>query len=352
MKQPDQPKQSDKKQRVTLKQVAAHAGVSLTTASLALRGHSSIPEVTCRKVFDAISELGYVYDRSAANLRSGSTSTSATGIIVSDLVNPFYTELLIGIQQKLNETEQTSLLGTTFDSYEVQDRMISMMLEYRVSGILLFVAPGTKSEVITRIRRFGIPVVLINRIFPELPCDYVGVDNENGGFMATNHLIDSGHRRIAFIGGTHQFYTWHGRLLGYKSALASAGIEADESLILQSPCSREYGGGMVDQLLALPHPPTAIFCYNDTIAIGAMMALKERGVVPGRDLAIVGFDNIPEGVSFSPSLTSISSSPRLIGANAIDLLHRRIADPDMPVQNIILPAELIIRDSSGAPQQY
>lgn len=339
------------KYRVTLKQVAAHAGVSLTTASMALNRNPSIPEVTTRKVFDAIEALGYVYDRGAASLRSGSSSASATGIIVTDLVNPFYTELLIGIQQKLNETEQTSLLGTTFDSCKVQDRLISMMLEYRVSGILLFVAPGTRIEVIHRIRSFGIPVVLINRVFPELSCDYIGVDNVHGGYVATRHLLDQGHRRIAFIGGNHQLFTWHGRLDGYKQALEEAGLAADPDLILESPCEREEGKGLIQKLLALPNPPSAIFCYNDTIAIGAMMALKAEGIQPGRDISIVGFDDIPEGLSFSPSLTTVSAYPRQLGAKAIELLHERIANPEMPVKNIILPTELIIRESSILTQR-
>lgn len=333
--------------RVTLKQVAEHAGVSLTTASMALNGNPSIPEATCQKVFKSIRELGYVYDRGAASLRSNTAGSGAIGIIVTDLVNPFYTELLIGIQQKLNETEQTSLLGTTFDSCEIQDKMISMMLEYRVSGLLLFAAPGTNSDVIRRIQRFGIPVVLINRLFPELPCDYIGVDNLHGGYEATKHLLALGHKRIAFIGGNRQLYTWHGRLQGYQQALQEAGLETEAALMPESLCNREEAPALIEHLFDLPNPPTAIFSYNDTIAIGAMMALKSRGITPGKEVAVIGFDDIPEGLSFSPSLSTVTAHPRHQGAKAVELLQSRISNPGMPVQRIVMPTELVVRESSG-----
>jgi len=333
--------------RVTLKQVAAHAGVSLTTASMALNGNPSIPEATCQKVYKAIEELGYVYDRGAASLRSSTAGSGAIGIIVTDLVNPFYTELLIGIQQKLNETEQTSLLGTTFDSCEVQDRMISMMLEYRISGLLLFAAPGTSSEVIQRIQRFGIPVVLINRLFPDLPCDYIGVDNVQGGYDATRQLLALGHKRIAFIGGNRQLYTWHGRLQGYQQALNEFGIEFDPELTPESLCNRDEAPNLIEHLFNLQDPPTALFSYNDTIAIGAMMALKARGIMPGKDVAVVGFDDIPEGLSFSPSLSTVTAHPRLQGAKAVELLQSRISNPGIPIQSIVMPTELVLRESSG-----
>lgn len=334
------------KKRVTLKQVADHAGVSLTTASLALNGNPSIPDVTCQKVFKAIEELGYIYDRAAANLRSGAPGSGAIGIIVTDLVNPFYTELLIGIQQKLNEMGQTSLLGTTFDSCDVQDRLIAMMLEYRVSGLLLFAAPGTQSDVIRRIRHFGVPVVLVNRHFPELPCDYIGADNAAGGKLATTHLISQGCRRIAFLGGNHQLYSWHGRLEGYRRALAEAGLKEEPGFVAESLCNREEGAELIDHVLSLPVKPDGIFCYNDTIAIGAMMALKAKGLTPGRDVAVAGFDDIPEGLSFSPSLTTVTAHPRLQGALAVALLQSRMADPSLPVQEVVLPVELIQRASS------
>lgn len=329
---------------VTLQEVAKHAGVSQTTASLAIRGKSNISEATRQRVFAAMQELGYVYDRGAANLRSkGSSST--VGLILPDLANPFYTELLIGIHQELNRYGQTVILGTTFDSEPVQDRLLSTILEHRVAGIIFFVVPGSSPQSVERIRRLGIPVVLINRNLPETNCDYVGIDNVTGGYFGVEHLVRKGHRRIAFIGGVSQLSSYQGRKEGYIRGLNAAGLAVDPSLIIEGPMTRDSGSVLIERILSHPQPPTAVFCYNDTIAIGAMVRMKELGLQPGYDLAIMGCDDIPESSIFSPRLTTMSSFPQTLGANAVRLLHSRIEGLRSEPQSIILRPKLIIRES-------
>jgi LacI family transcriptional regulator len=334
----------EKPKLVTLQEVAKHAGVSQTTASLAIRGKLNISEATRQKVFASMQNLGYVYDRGAANLRSKGAS-STVGLIIPDLSNPFYTELLIGIHQELNQLGQTVILGTTFDSATVQDRLVSTILEHRVAGIIFFVVPGSRREPLDRIRRLGIPVVLINRNLSEGHCDYVGIDNVTGGRSAVEHLVRKGHRRIAFLGGVSQLSSWHGRTEGYVSGLLAAGLDVDESLIIEGPMTRESGHVLIEKILALPTPPTAVLCYNDIIAIGAMMKLKELGLTPGYDMGIVGFDDIPEASIFSPRLTTVSSFPRRIGTHAVRLLHERIEGLDSKPRSVVLQPELIVRES-------
>ena len=328
---------------ITLQKVAEHAGVSRATASLVVRGSKSISPATREKVFASMRELGYVYDRIAANLRSKSSST--VGLIIMELANSFYSELLVGIHQELSKFGQTVLLGTTFDSQASQDRLLSTMLEHRVGGIILSAVPGSSAEAVEKVRNWGIPVVLVGRKVRGVQFDFVGVDNVAGGELAVNHLLGHGHRRIAFIGGFSKLSSWQGRKQGYDNALRQAGIVADSSLVIESPATLQCGTEVIERVMAVANPPTAVFCYNDAIAFGAMMKLKEMGIIPGRDVAIMGFDDIPEAAIFTPKLSTISSAIRLMGAHAATLLHSRIEGLDSEPQNVIVEPKLVIRES-------
>lgn len=328
---------------ITLQNVAEHAGVSRATASLVVRGSQSISAATRERVYNSMRELGYVYDRIAANLRSKSSSTA--GLIIMELANSFYSELLVGIHQELSKFGQTVLLGTTFDSQTTQDHLLSTMLEHRVGGIILSAVPGSSAEVVEKVKAWGIPIVLVGRRIPGTQLDFVGVDNVVGGELAVNHLLQHGHRSIGFIGGFSKLSSWQGRKQGYDNALRQAGIPVDSSLVLESPATLRYGAELIQQVMTAPNPPTAVFCYNDAIAIGAMMKLKEMGIAPGKDVAIVGFDDIPEAAIFSPKLSTISSSIRAMGAHAATLLHARMEGLDGEPQNVIVEPKLVIRES-------
>lgn len=333
----------EKNLHVTLQHVAKHAGVSRSTASLVMRGSPSISAATRDKVLTSMQQLGYVYDRLAANLRSKASST--VGLIIMELANPFYSEMLVGIHHELDKFGKTVILGTTFDSLAIQERLLSTMLEYRVGGIILSAVAGSPVEPIERISKLGIPLVLVGRKPAEVTCDYVGIDNVLGGQIAVEHLLSKGHRRIAFLGGRSQLSSWQGRKQGYDNAFRLAGLDIDNSLIIESPATRQGGIDAIQQLLNIPEPPTAAFCYNDTIAIGAMMKMKDMGLIPGYDMAVVGFDDIPEAIVITPNLTTVSSSIRLMGIHAARLLQTRMEGLALEPQSIILQPELIIRDS-------
>ncbi|CAM3654632.1 MULTISPECIES: LacI family DNA-binding transcriptional regulator [Brevibacillus] len=335
-----------KRARVTLQQVADHAGVSKTTASLIVRNKvQNISEATQKRVLAAMSDLGYVYDRVAANLRSQSSST--VGMIITEIANPYFSELLEGVHQELDKHGYTVLLGTTSESGAKQDSLLSTMLEYRVSGVIL--CPATKSslDTINRLEKWGIPVILIGKEISGADCDYVGVDFAPGSKVAVEHLISAGHRRIALLGGPTEASSWKARKEGYGQAFQEAGLSVDETLMVGSPMTRDGGLNAVRQLLKHPDPPTAIFCYNDVIAFGAMVGLQEAGLTPGQDIAVVGFDNLKEAATSIPSLTTVSSCPQLIGTYAADLLHQRIMGLDIEPQRIIIKPELIVRTSSS-----
>lgn len=330
-----------KKTKITLLEVANHAGVSKTTASVALSGSDYVSEETRNKVIASAMELGYVYNRAAASLRLNSSST--VGLIIPDLNNSFYTALLTGVNKELNKFEKTILLGSTFESLEVQERLISSMLEHRVCGIILFAVLGSSDELIKKIKKIGIPVVLVNRSYPG--CDYIGIDDMLAGQLATEHLIKKGHNRIAYLGGDSYLTSWYKRREGYESILKKFRIEVDESLIIESSPTQEAGYNSVEDLFKLEKMPTAIFCFNDVISIGAMMKLEEKGIIPGQDISIVGVDDIPEASIIKPKLTTVSSFPFLRGIQAANILNSRIKGEGGEPQTIIIEPQLIVRDS-------
>lgn len=334
----------EEKKRVTLLDVAKHAGVSRATASLIVRGSPKIADKTRKKVLESMRELGYVYDRVAANMRSQDSST--VGLIITDIANPFYTELLRGVHNALEEAGYNVFLGTTFDLDAKQEQLISRMLEHRVGGIILCPVSDSSKETVERIKQIDIPIVLAVRELEDLMCDYVGIDYAAGAHMAVNYLIQKGHRRIAFLGGTSKSSAWKDRRRGYCMALTRAGIEIDESLIVQSTVSRDGGTEALQEVLSIPKPPSAIFCFNDFVAHGVLQGLKVNGIEPGKDIAVVGFDNNNEAHLYNPPLTTVSSFARLIGSQAGNLLHHRILNRSSEKQRIILQPELVIRQSS------
>ncbi|MCM3788974.1 LacI family DNA-binding transcriptional regulator [Domibacillus indicus] len=334
--------------RVTLQQVADHAGVSRATASLIVRNSPSISEATRKKVLASMEELGYVYDRIAANLRSQSSST--IGVVVTDFANPYYSEFLTGVHHQLEKEGYTVFLATTFDSDTKQDNLLSTMLEHRVGGVILCPVSDNSPASIGKILQLDVPIVTAVREIPDLHCDYVGINYKKGVEMAIDHLIENGHTRIAFLGGISDSSAWKKRFEGYAAAHKKAGLAVDESLIFQSPVTREGGARTLDTSLKHEAPPTAVFCFNDLVAFGVMQRMRELNLQPGRDLSVVGFDNVLEAETFYPSLTTVEAFPKHIGINAADLLHKRIKDHMRDQERIILEPELFVRASSGKNQ--
>ena len=331
--------------RVTLSDVAADAGVSRATASLVLRGSPLVAEHTRDLVRASMHKLGYVYNRAAASLRA--QRSHAVGLAVTDITNPFFAELAVGIESALGEADYVVLLTHTAENLDKQDRLLAMMQGYQVDGLLLCPARGTPLQTIEHLRQWKLPFVLITRYLPGSDVDYVGADNVAGAEMAVEHLLGLGHRRIAFLGGPSDSSARHDRVTGYRKALTQHGLTPDEALSITSPVTREGGYAALLGLLDLPDPPTAALCYNDVVAFGGMLSLQAAGRAPGQDFAVVGFDNIADSALWQPALTTVSITPQQIAEEAVGLLLDRIAEPDAPPRQLILAPELVVRDSSG-----
>ena len=329
--------------RVTLMDIAQDANVSRATVSLVLRNVPVVAEQTRQRVLDSMSRLGYVYHRGAASLRT--QRTRSVGLVVTDIANPFFAEIIVTIEEHLERAGYVTLLGNTSETPAKQQRLVQTMEEYPVDGLLLCSSSDGSHELAEQIRRCRAPKVLVVRSLPNVPSDYAGVDNARGAEIAVTHLVNLGHSRIAFLGGPAGISSRDERVAGYQTALRERGLQVLDSP--ESKPTREGGYQLMRELLNQPDPPTAALCFNDVVAIGAMEMLTDAGKKPGKDFSIVGFNNVSEATVCRPTLTTIDTMPRQIGANAAELLLRRIQEPDAPFLTRLVRPRLVQRESSA-----
>lgn len=330
--------------RVTLEEIAQDAGVSRATVSLVVRDSPLIDDETRRRVLDSIDRLGYVYNQAAAYLRS--RRSRAVGLIVTDITNPFFSQMALGCEAALGTSAYTLLLANNADDVVHQARLIHTMVARDVDGLLLCPARGTSPAHLELLHQYELPYVLIARYLPNLGANYVGADNETGSYLATRHLLDRGHSRIAFVGGSDASSARRDRLVGYRRALAEGGLQIERPLLVSTPVSRAGGFSGIEVLLALPDPPTAAVCYNDVVAFGVMMGLEAAGMEAGQAFGVVGFDDIEEAALWHPALTTVSIPSGRVGQAAAQLILSHIASAEEPPQQVVLEPRLVVRESS------
>lgn len=331
--------------RVTLLDVANASGLSRATVSLVLRDSPLVAEETRLRVQQAMQNLGYVYHRAAANLRTQKSHT--VGLVVSDITNPFFAEMTMSIEAQLDTANYVSLLGNTSEVLSKQERLLSTMQEYSADGILLSPVRGTPLEAIEKLQRSRLPVVLFGRYVPGVQANYVGADNIHGAGVAVEHLISLGHRKIAFIGGPMNTTSRQEREQGWRQAQMDHNLPINESFVVTAPATREGGADAIRQLLQFPDKPTACLCFNDVMAFGVILGLQSMNLRPGVDFAVIGFDDIAESAMMHTKLTTMAMAPRRIGAEAVQLLLDLIETPDAQPRQIILQPQLVIRESCG-----
>jgi LacI family transcriptional regulator len=328
---------------ITIMDVAREAGVSKSTVSLALQGSPLIRAETTLRVQQAAQRIGYVYNRRAAELRGQTSRTVA--VLINDLMNPFFGEVLVGIERTLAQAGYIPLMAHTNEDVARQKQMLLSMREHNAAGIMLCPALGTPQTLPKLVQSWGIPlVILVRTLGSRSGYDYVGSDNEQGVYLATRHLLDAGHHRVAFLGG-RRGVVLEQRLAGYRRALAQSGIAEKADAVVASDPTRAGGHEAMHALLCVPHAPAAAVCYNDIVAFGALSALGEHGLQAGRDFALVGFDNVQGTAHANPPLSTVDVRPSEIGEHAARTLLARIADPKRARQNTLTTPTLVIRQS-------
>lgn len=334
--------------RVTVIDVAKAAGVSKSTVSLVLQGSSVIPSETKARVKEAIRALGYVYNRGAANLRQA--SSSIIGIVVNDLTNSFFAELAVGVDMIVQSAGYVQFLAHSSEDVDRQSQVISSMREHGISGLIICPARGTTPVDLKPLVDSGLPVVVAVRNVPGTKLSSLLSDNYAGAKAAVHHLVELGHRRIAFLGGFPDLEVFRERRQGYLDGLAEAGISSDDDLIIQSAPSRAGGVEAIHQLLARRRTTaTASLCFNDAVAFGVCDGLRAQRLEPGVDFSVVGFDDVIEARSAVPALTTVSVNPQRMGQQAAQLLFKQINSGRTEFEAIRTSVRLVVRQSTGRP---
>jgi LacI family transcriptional regulator len=338
--------------KITLNDIAAGCGVSRATVSLVLRGSPLVNKLTRARVEDELRRQGYVYNRAAANLRRRTSSSIA--LVVNELANPFFAEFAAGVDEALGDAGFVTLLGSTGESTDREQAVLSSLIEHGPGGIILSPAEGSEARDVLAAVGPHTPVVLFNRelggTLPEYAhWDRLMLDNERGTRLATEHLISQGHRRIAFFGGHDDSSSTRERHAGYLQAMQAAGLTVDAHWRVESAPTRVDAARAAASLFAHSPAPTAAVCYNDAVALGLMLGLYQRGLQPGRDFAVTGFDDIAEASLSMPPLTTLSTAPRARGRQAAEMLLARLRQPQAQEGTVIAPVALVVRESSCPP---
>lgn len=332
--------------KVTIKDLAAMTGLSQATISLSLRDHPRIPDSTKERVLRIAREAGYVYNRQAANLRMRHTRTVA--VCLNTIQNPVISRISTSLLHCFQSQDWMVMFGDSEDSIDKQTAFINTAVEYNVGGLIVVPAAGTRSTHLSQYARV-VPMVLAIRELAQSDLDQVRIDYKGGVSAAIDHLVALGHRRICWIGGGLATQTSRVGLASFRSRLRHHGIEPSEDLIRPCLTSRQNGYEMMKALLDSGARPTAVLCFSDLLASGALHALHEARLVPGKTISVIGFDDLEEARFMTPPLTTVKIDQPGLGLAAGQLLLDRIRDRTLPRQVRTVPAELIIRATSGPP---
>lgn len=336
---------SQRHKPVTLQTIATELGVSTATVSLALRDHPAVALATRESVREAAQRLGYVYNRSAASLRS--STTGIIGVSLHDLANPFLVEVLVAIERCAAQERRSVIVTSAGDDRARQQSGFERFKEYRLDGVIVCAASGSTPEDFRPLTTADVPVTLIMREVRGLAADFVGPDNALGMRLALNYLHDLGHRRIALINGLPGASSVTHREAAFRQFHSEKGLAYDPGLHLHGPPTTETGFLIAQRLVDMAAPPTAAICFNDAVAYGVLSGLLFIGRQPGRDFSVIGFDDLKESALIYPGLTTIRSGAMEIGERAARFLTSRIGNPDLASRSHTLRPELIIRKSTG-----
>lgn len=335
-----------------MKDIARDLGVSVVTVSKVLRNHSDISEETRERVLARIKELDYRPNIAARSLVTG--RTYLVGLVVPSLLHPFFAEIAKAISETLRQRGYYLIISSSEEDPELEEQEINHLLERRLDTLIV-ASCRTSLDLFQRIEREDTPYILIDRSFEGLSANFVGVDDEAVGVLATQHLIDIGCSRIAHIRGPETSPGMQ-RLRGYKGALERNGMKVLPEYIIAEPKgdvdTRRRGAEAMRQLLQLNPRPDGVFCFNDPLAIGAMNCILDEGLRIPQDIALMGCGNLNYDDTLRVSLSSIDQRSRQIGEETARVALGILTSKKPPaVENVILQPQLIARASTQRPEK-
>ncbi|MEK5164645.1 LacI family DNA-binding transcriptional regulator [Paenibacillus sp. FSL R5-0527] len=346
---------------VTVYDIAKEANVSVATVSRVLNNTAPVKKETRERINELINKYQFQPNALARSLTK--KETGMIGIILPDITNPFFPEVLSGFDREARKQGYTYFLcdtvsanGDSADQYVRESQYLNVLTEKQVDGIVMLggridlAKPGKEltEEVVEVGKR--LPLLLINGRLPGSSLSRVAADERLGAELATRHLIGLGHRDIAVVGGYRHMSNTLQRIAGFTKTMERHGIPVRREWMLHEGFSVASGTAFMDRLLSLPQRPTAIFCLNDLVAIGALKAAAKAGLkVPG-DISIVGYDDIPFASNSIPELTTVSLRANELGRTAAEILHKMITK-DKVAKTTLLKPELVVRESTAAPAE-
>jgi DNA-binding LacI/PurR family transcriptional regulator len=336
---------------VSIKDIAREAGVSHTTVSRALRGNSLISGETTRKIRETALKLGYLPSAAARSLKTN--RSQALGVIVSNIDDPYFSEILQGIEEIAQRSNYSLFIAASQRDPEREICIVQAMREHRVDGVIICSTPFS-DEQSQNFSKYGIPIVVVNNQAVE---DYrysIYHDDVDGSRQLTRHLIQLGHQRIAYLGNSISGRTTQDRLAGYRQEMESAYLPVPDHYLYETPGSEpEYGIPASGHFLGLIDRPTAIVCFNDMLAMGMLKNFQQYGVRIPEEISITGFDNIVFSNYTNPPLTTFDQPKRFIGQKAAELILSLLDStsrenvPDQKIQ--VLQGKLLVRRSTAPP---
>ena len=337
--------------RVTLMDVARHCDVSRATVSLVLNDSPLVATKTRDRVRQAMAELGYVYNRAAASLRT--QHSDAIGVVLTNITNPYFAEFAAGLQDTLTSSGTVPLLGVSGEDRDIQHRLVTSLVERNVDGIVLVPAHGTKPDDLPDL--LGTPLVLLARRLNGIDVDYVGAQNRDGGYAAAEHLYSHGCRRIAFVGGYTDSSAREERARGVEEFLNDHGLtlNADHSVVCEParPEAREAAMRLLTEAPDVDGPKIdGIVCFSDVVAFGVLDAIADVGRTVGSDVRVIGFDDVHDAGLNRPSLSSVAVPARETGRRAGQLVLERVAGSTEPTVREEFPTKLETRETCGCPR--
>jgi len=332
--------------RPTMRDVAALAGVSLSTVSRVVTGTQQVDPEMAAKVEKAVEMLGYRHNAAAGNLRRADGLSASIGLVFEDVSNPFFSAIHRGIEDAARTRSVLTFAGSSDEDPVRERELTEAFLARRVDGLVIVPAAADHSY-LARDVAAGLPLVFVDRPPRSIDADIVTSDNVGGARAAVAHLAEHGHRRIAFLGDQPEIFTAAERLRGYREALAARGIEHDEWLVRHPAFRAVDVDATVRDLLAGPDPPSALFTAQNLITLAALRTLHELGL--RHTVALVGFDDIPLAELLEPGVTVVAQDPYALGRHAADLLFSRLDGHRGASRRVVLPTTLIERGSGELP---
>ena len=332
-----------RRRRVTLSQLAAQLDVSTATVSLALRDNPAVSIETRRKVRALAEEMGYIYNRQAASLRTA--RTNIVGVVVHDVLNPYFAEVFRAVESELEQYGITILICNHRDDILRQRNFVNVLQQQNADGLVLCPSVGTTAADIDAIMRTGTPVALVCRDVEGCSVPSVRGDDQRGMYEITRHLIARGHRAIAYVGGIRYTSSGRDRHAGFRQAMDEVGLEPVADL--PELMTQNDGRRAADMLVKTTPRPTAVVCFNDILAFGVMSGFARLGIRSGSEIAVTGYDDVDGSESWTPSLTTVQNGSEDIGREAARAIYAMILGHEAPFERRLIPPQIEIRDSSS-----